>query len=261
MIQGILVVSGIGLAAGVLLVIASKFMFVPVDETAEKVRACLPGANCGACGFAGCDGYADALAKRDGTVKPNLCTPGGEAAAKGICEVLGLPFEGVKAAKSMIRCSGDFDTSVYVMDYEGPKTCRACNAFYQGRRSCSYGCLGYGDCVEVCKFGALSIQNGLAVVNRDLCTGCGACAKVCPNHLFEMIPDSSAVWVGCASHDKGAFVRKVCKAGCIGCMKCQKTCEYGAITVTGNLAHIDPEKCTNCGACVEVCPVHVIHKV
>ena len=99
------------------------------------------------------------------------------------------------------------------------------------------------------------------MVNRDLCTGCGACAKVCPNHLFEMIPDTSMVWVGCASHDKGAYTRKVCQAGCIGCMKCQKTCEYGAITVTGNLAHIDPEKCTNCGACVEVCPVHVIHKV
>ena len=131
----------------------------------------------------------------------------------------------------------------------------------QGRRSCAYGCLGYGDCVEACQFNALSIQNGLAVVDRDLCTGCGACAKVCPNHLFEMIPDSSIVWVGCASHDKGGTVRKICSVGCIGCMKCQKTCEYGAITVTGNLAHIDPEKCTNCGACVEVCPVHVIHKL
>ena len=139
MLQGILVVSGVGLAAGVLLVIASKFMFVPVDETAEKVRACLPGANCGACGFAGCDGYADALAKKDGTVKPNLCTPGGEAAAKGICEVLDIPFEGVKAVKSMIRCTGDFDTSVYQMDYEGPKTCKACSTFFQGRRSCEIG--------------------------------------------------------------------------------------------------------------------------
>ena len=115
--------------------------------------------------------------------------------------------------------------------------------------------------MEACQFGALSIQNGLAVVDRDLCTGCGACAKVCPNHLFEMIPESSKVWVGCASHDKGGTVRKICSVGCIGCMKCQKTCEYGAITVTGNLAHIDPEKCTNCGACVEVCPVHVIHKL
>lgn len=261
MVEGILVVTAVGLVAGVLLVVASKFMYVPVDETAEKVRACLPGANCGACGFAGCDGYAEALAKKDGTVKPTLCVPGGNAAAQGICEALEIPFEGVQAQKSIMKCTGTFDTSEYAMDYEGPKTCKACSTFYNGRRSCTYGCLGYGDCVEVCKFGALSIQNGLAVVDRELCTGCGACAKICPNHLFEMAPENSRVWVGCASHDKGGVVRKICSVGCIGCMKCQKTCQYGAITVTENLAHIDPEKCTSCGECVEVCPVHVIHMV
>ena len=64
--------------------------------------------------------------------------------------------------------------------------------------------------------------------------------------------------MGCSSHDKGAFTRKVCKTGCIGCKKCEKTCESGAITVTDNLASIDPAKCTNCGNCVSACPTGAI---
>ena len=256
--QAILIVAGIGLAAAIILVIAAKVMFVEKDQKAEDLREMLPGANCGACGYAGCDDYAAKLATGECT-KANLCTPGGNELNRKISVYLGLPFEETKAVKAMVKCSGNYDTSEYVMDYEGPKTCKSCNAFYQGRRSCTHGCLGYGDCVASCKFGALSIENGLAVVNRALCTGCGACAKACPDHLFEMIPETAMVYVGCASHDKGAFTRKVCKAGCIGCMKCQKTCEYGAIIVTENLASIDYEKCTNCGKCVEVCPTKVIH--
>lgn len=258
MIEGILVVSGIGLVAGVLLVVASKFMFVPTDETATDIRACLPGANCGACGYVGCDDYAAKLASGE-EHHTNLCIPGGDNAARKIAEVLGVEFEDVKEMRSVVICSGNYDTSEYIMDYQGPKTCKACNSFYQGRRSCSHGCLGYGDCVAACRFGALSIRNGLAVVDRSLCTGCGACAKACPNNLFRMLPDTSLVYVGCSSHDKGAYTRKVCKAGCIGCMKCQKTCEFGAIAVVENLAQIDPEKCTNCGKCAEVCPMKVIH--
>ncbi|MEA5011646.1 MAG: RnfABCDGE type electron transport complex subunit B [Angelakisella sp.] len=260
MLESVLIVSGIGVACAVLLVVAAKLMAVKVDETAENIRAVLPGANCGACGFAGCDDYAKNLCEnRD--IKTNLCTPGGDATARKIAEILGVEFEDVVEMKANMKCAGNFDTSEYIMEYQGLPTCKACNTFYQGRRSCTHGCLGYGDCANVCKFGALSIENGLAVIDRDLCTGCGACARVCPNHIIAMIKETSLVHVACSSHDKGAYTRKVCKAGCIGCMKCQKTCEYGAITVTENLACIDPDKCTNCGACVEVCPTKVIHMV
>ncbi len=257
MLSGISIVTGLGLAAGALLAFASKVFHVDVDKTVEEVRELLPGANCGACGYAGCDDYAAALATRE--VKCNLCTPGGSAVARQVSEYLGLPFEDVREKKVVLKCSGNYDTSEYIMDYEGPASCKACNTFYQGRRSCSHGCLGYGDCVKVCKFGALSVDNGLVVVNRALCTGCGACVKICPNHLFQLTVDTSLVYVGCSSHDKGAFTRKICTAGCIGCMRCQKACEYDAIVVTENLAAIDPEKCTNCQKCVEVCPTKVIH--
>lgn len=256
MLVAILIVTGIGLILGVALVVASKFLAVKEDTRVSDLRGMLPGANCGACGYAGCDDYAKALAA--GGVKPNLCVPGASDTARKVSEYLGLPFEEVGKMKAIVRCSGNYDTSVYVMDYEGPHTCSACNSFYQGRRSCSYGCLGFGDCVAACKFGAIHVENGLSVIDREKCTGCGACARACPDHLITLVPESSRVYVACSSHDKGAYTRKICTAGCIGCMKCQKTCEHDAIHVDGNLSSIDPAKCVNCGKCVEVCPVHVI---
>ncbi|MEG0753073.1 MAG: RnfABCDGE type electron transport complex subunit B, partial [Angelakisella sp.] len=243
LLSAILIVSGIGLVCGVILVIAAKVMYVPVDETVIKVREVLPGANCGACGFAGCDDYAKQLGEGNG-VKTNLCTPGGDSVSRKISEILGVAYADVEEVKANVYCAGDFDTSEYVMEYEGPKTCKACNTFYQGRRSCTHGCLGFGDCVNVCKFGAIEIVNGLAVIDRALCTGCGACTKVCPNLILGLAKDTALVHVACSSHDKGAYTRKVCKAGCIGCMKCQKTCEFDAIKVTDNLASIDTSKCT-----------------
>ena len=257
MLIAVLSVAGIGLVCGIVLVIASKLMAVPVDEKAEELRDALPGANCGACGFAGCDGYAQYLAT-DSSPKTNLCAPGGDAVSKKVSDILGVEFQDVVEKKAVVRCTGNYDTAEYIMEYDGVKSCAANNMFYQGRRSCATGCLGYGDCVEACKFDALSIVNGLATVDKELCTGCGACAKVCPNHLIDLVPENNRVFVGCASHAKGAAVRKECKSGCIGCMKCEKTCEHDAIHVIDNLATIDYEKCIGCGDCVEVCPVNVI---
>lgn len=252
------IVAIIGICSGVILTVADRFMSVPVDERVTKVREVLPGANCGACGFAGCDEYAEKLV-HDGAAA-NLCTPGGAAVAAQIGQVLGVSVGDVVAKRAIVKCAGTTETTRYIMDYEGPRTCEANNFFYQGRRSCSHGCLGYGDCVLVCQYDAIRIENGVAVVDKDACTGCGMCAARCPNHLIEMVHATSQIHVACSSHDKGGFVRKVCKAGCIGCMKCQKTCEYGAIKVDQFLAAIDPEKCTNCGKCVEVCPTKVIRE-
>ena len=252
----IIILSILGLVAGIVLSLAAKFMAVEVDDTVLKLREALPGANCGACGYAGCDEYAAKVASREAAA--NLCIPGGAKVSGELSEILGVEALEVDNQKAILRCCGDYDTSEFVMEYEGPQTCEACNTFYRGRRSCTFGCLGFGDCVNVCKYGALSIENGLAVVNYDLCTGCGACSKKCPKQLFTMVPQKASVYVACSSTDKGALTRKVCKAGCIGCMKCQKTCQYGAITVENNLATIDQSKCTACGECVEVCPTKCI---
>jgi len=255
-VTAVITVVAIGLASGIILTLASHFMAVKVDETVVKVRGCLPGANCGACGYAGCDEYAEKVA--GGFAKTTLCVPGGQKAASDVAAVLGVEAGEVKPVSGMVRCCGTAQHAAYVMDYQGPKTCAACNSFFQGSKQCSYGCLGYGDCTKVCKFNAISVVDGVAVIDHDECTGCGACAKACPNELIFMIPKTSRVHVACASHDKGAQTRKMCSAGCIGCMKCQKTCRHNAISVEGNLAVIDPSLCTNCGDCVSVCPVGCI---
>ena len=243
---GVIIVSAIGLACSILLVVASRFLSVPTDTRVEDIRSFLPGANCGACGYAGCDDYFS----RPSTTPPN---PAGQ-----ISKYLGVEAENAEPVKALVRCSGTCEKCAEIEDYQGPATCAACASLHRGKKACGYGCLGYGDCVKVCKFGALSIVDGVAHVDEELCTGCGACAKACPHLLIGMVPVKNHVAVRCSSHDKGAVVRKVCSAGCIGCMMCTKVCPTGAITVSDFLAAIDPEKCTNCGACAEKCPVKVI---
>ncbi|WRS27934.1 RnfABCDGE type electron transport complex subunit B [Oscillospiraceae bacterium MB08-C2-2] len=257
MLLSVVIAAMISIVAGVVLTVASKKFAVQVNEKVEEVRELLPGANCGACGFAGCDDYAKNLVEYG--VKTNLCVPGGTGLARQISQVLGLPFEEVEPRYAVVKCSGTKEHTSYIMDYQGPKTCEACNYFYRGRGSCSHSCLGLGDCVSVCRYGALTIEDNVAVVNKALCVACGLCVGVCPNHLIQIIPFSSQVFVGCSSTDTGAFVRKLCTAGCIGCKKCEKVCEFGAITITNNLANIDPAKCTNCAACVSACPTGIIH--
>ncbi len=252
----ILVISITGLVAAVVLVVASKVMAVKVDEKFETVRACLPGVNCGACGFAGCDEYAHKVA--EGAAKTNMCVPGGDKTSREISEALGVEFEDVVEQAAFVRCSGDCNSTDYIMDYQGKQTCEACNTFYQGRKACSHACLGFGDCVVACKYDAIHIVDGVAVVDREKCTGCGMCAKQCPNHLIMVADATKAFYVGCSSTDKGAFTRKICQNGCIGCKKCERTCQHGAITVNDNLASINTALCVNCGECKEACPTGAI---
>lgn len=254
----VIIVAAVGALAGLILSFAAKFFAVKVDERAAELRAALPGVNCGACGYAGCDEYAAKLNAEEAPT--NLCTPGADAVAHRVSEILGVSFADVEEKHALVRCSGTLDTSVYVMDYQGAKTCEACNSYYQGRRSCSHGCLGFGDCAAVCQYDAIHIVDGLARIDYNKCTGCGMCAKKCPNLLIVLVKKTSEVYVGCKSNDKGAYTRKICKNGCIGCMKCQKTCRFGAIEVIDNLARVNPDTCTNCKECVAVCPVHVIHR-
>lgn len=253
----ILAVTIIGLICGVGLAVASAVMAVKEDERFPAIRECLPGANCGACGFSGCDGYATALLE-PGT-KTNLCVPGGSEAAEKLAEVLGVEAESVEPKTAIVHCGGDCDKTEPKEDYRGIATCQAAKMLFGGSGTCSFGCLGLGDCMKVCPNEAISLVKGIAVIDTALCAGCGLCAKTCPQSLISVIPKAAKTAVLCSNKDKGAVTRKACSAGCIGCMKCVKTCEHEAITVDGNLASIDYAKCVGCGKCAAECPTGALH--
>ena len=247
----------IGIVCAAVLVVASKLMAVKEDERFPAVRDCLPGANCGACGFAGCDGYAKALCENPDT-PANLCIPGADGVAKQLSEVLSVEFEDVVEQVAVVHCSGDCRHTQDKVIYSGIESCKATKLLYGGKGSCIYGCLGLGDCAAVCPQNAIAVCNGVAQVQTCDCIGCGMCAAACPNHLISLVPDDKKVIVACSNRDKGAATKKVCQNGCIGCKKCERVCPSGAIKVVGNVAVIDYEACTGCGACAENCTVKCI---
>ena len=243
----------IGILCAAMLVVASKIMAVKEDERFPKVRGCLPGANCGACGYAGCDGYAKALV--EGGVATNLCVPGGDSVSRELSEVLGVEFEDVEEKVAFVHCVGDCEATSDKVDYKGIESCAAAKLIFGGKGNCGYGCLGLGDCAKACPQNAISVINGVAVVCAADCVGCAICVKTCPNHIISLHTLKPQAIVLCSNRDKGASTRKACTSGCIGCKKCEKTCEYGAIKVADNFAQIDYSKCTGCGKCAEVCTV------
>lgn len=251
----VVVLTVIGLLGAIILVLATKFLYVPEDERVGKITACMPGANCGACGYAGCADYAKAIVAG---APVNRCIPGGEKAAQDAAEIMGVQADAVEVQKAFVVCQGSLTHTQNQYDYEGIKSCAACAALYAGHGSCSYGCLGFGDCEKVCEFGAITVENGLAKIDQEKCTGCGACEKACPKNIIWMRPQTEKPVVACANKERGAVTRKACSTGCIACMKCEKTCPHDAIHVKDNVARVDYEKCTGCGKCEEVCPVHVI---
>ena len=250
----------IGIICGAVLVVASKLMAVKEDERFPKIRECLPGANCGACGFAGCDGYAKALCENPETAT-NLCVPGADAVSKQLSEIMGVEFEDVIEQVAVVHCSGDCSKTQDKVEYVGIETCVAAKMLYGGKGSCIFGCLGMGDCANACPKGAIEVIDGVARVDTTECIGCGICTRTCPNHLISLVPDVKKVIVTCSNKDKGAVTRKVCTNGCIGCKKCEKVCPNQAIKVVDNVAVIDYEKCTDCGTCAENCTTGCIRKV
>ncbi len=256
----VLLLLGAALLCAVLLTVASVCFAVPTDQKQTDIRDCLPGANCGACGYSGCDGYAAALAAGE-VDKTNLCIPGGDNTAQQIAAILGVEAEDVVEQVAYVACNGSCglpQDRKYV--YDGIPTCKGANMAYAGDEPCMYACLGYGDCLRACPQNAICIENGVAHVDARRCIGCGICERTCPNHIIRLVKDITRVVVKCSNHDKGAVALKACNNSCIGCGKCAKICPGGAITVENNLAVIDHGKCTSCGLCRTVCPRGCIHE-
>lgn len=253
----IIILIGIGIFTGALLSIASIVFAVKVDEREEKIAETLPGVNCGGCGFSGCNDYAQNLVVDEET-KTNLCTPGGSEVALKISEILEREFSSVVPKHAIVACNGKDNATQKIFRYQGEKTCRAASGFYMGDSSCDYGCLGFGDCEKVCVFGAICIIDGIAVINQNLCTGCGTCISECPKKIISMTNATNNVHVLCSNIDTALTTKRSCTKGCLACKRCDKACNFNAIMVINNKAIIDYKKCTNCEECVTVCPTKCI---
>ncbi|MBR6221777.1 MAG: RnfABCDGE type electron transport complex subunit B [Clostridia bacterium] len=251
-----LVIAVIGAVVGAGLVFTGNKFHVDVDERETAVREQLPGNNCGACGFAGCDALAAAIAKGEAPV--NACPVGGAPVAAKLGEIMGTSAEAMERKVAFVRCKGTCEVTHNQGNYVGVMDCRSAVLAGINVTDCTYGCLGFGSCATVCPENAIRVVNGVAMVNRKKCVGCGLCVKACPRGLIELVPESKRVIVQCSSHDRGPQVKKVCSAGCIACGICQRQCESGAINVVANLANVNYANCTQCGKCVEKCPVKVI---
>ena len=265
LLSTILTLSLLGILAAVVLYFVAQKFKVEEDPRIDEVEKMLPGANCGGCGFAGCRGMADALVKND-DISALFCPVGGGDTMKGIAAYLGKAAPEKEPMVATVRCGGVCDKRPRTNTFDGAKSCAVASSLYVGETACAYGCLGYGDCVAACAFDAIHInpETGIAEVDAEKCTACGACVKACPKNIIELRkkwPKGRAVYVGCVSKDKGAVVMKACKAGCIGCGKCEKVCAFGAITIENNLAYIDSQKCKLCRKCVNECPTGAIKLV
>ena len=263
----VIVLGVLGLVSALVLFYASHRFAVHEDPRIGQVAAVLPQANCGGCGYPGCSGFAAACVKAadQGSLDGKLCPVGGQAVMEQVADIVGLSVVASAPKVAVVRCNGSCENRPRIAEFDGMPTCRVQQMLGMGETACPYGCLGCGDCVAACQFGAISINpsTGLPEVDEEKCTACGACAKACPRGVIEIRlkgPKGRRVVVLCNNKDKGAVANKACKSACIGCGKCVKTCEkFQAITLENNLAYIDAEKCKMCRKCEEACPRGAIH--
>ena len=261
----IAVIALLGLVLALVLYIVADRFKVEEDPRIDEVEKVMPGANCGGCGFAGCRAFADAAVKAP-NLDNNYCPVGGNDVMKKVAAILGYEVKEKAPMVAVVRCNGSCEARPRINEYDGYASCRVKAALYAGDTACAFGCLGCGDCVAACAFGAISMDpaTGLPVVDESKCTACGACAKACPKSIIEIRPKGPRgmrLYVSCLNRDNGPAAKKACASACIGCGICAKTCTHGAITVENNVAYIDPAKCKLCRECEAVCPTGAIHSV
>lgn len=259
----VLTLSLLGVLLAVILYFVAQKFKVEEDPRIDEVEKMLPGANCGGCGFAGCRAMSEALVKND-NIDTLYCPVAGGDVMKSIAGYLGKSAADKAPMVATMLCGGTCQKRPKINHYDGALSCAVVNTFYIGETGCAFGCIGYGDCVQACKFGAMALnpETGLVEIDPDKCTACGACVKTCPKGLIELRkkwPKNRAIYVACRSKNRGSVVMKVCKAGCIGCGKCAKACPFGAITIDSYLAYINPDKCKLCRKCVNECPTGAIN--
>lgn len=265
MIVTILFLAIVGALAALLLFVVSKKFHVEEDARIELVNEALPGANCGGCGYPGCSGFARACVEAE-SMEGLFCTVGGNDTMLKVADILGRTAVEAEPQLAVVRCNGTCDARPKVNQYDGASSCAIAAATYGGETGCTFGCLGLGDCTLACGFDAIKMNplTGLPEVDEERCTACGACVKACPKMIIELRkkgPKGRRVFVSCVNKDKGGVAKKACDNACIGCSKCFKECKFEAITITNNLAYIDPNKCRLCRKCVEACPTGAIHEV
>ncbi len=221
----IIVLGALGCIFALALGYAAKAFYVEVDPKVDEVLAALPGANCGGCGYAGCAACAEAIALQGAAF--NVCPVGGPDLVSTLADIMGGEAEETERLVACVLCLGDKTKAKDKFIYDGQADCRINATIGGGSKACNYGCLGDGTCVAACKFDAIHIVNGLAVVDKEKCVSCGACVTACPRHIIKMIPYEQDFVVQCSSLDPGKNVRQVCSTGCIGCKICEKQCADG----------------------------------
>lgn len=228
------VVGAVGLLFGIILSIAAKKFKVEIDPKIEKILDILPNVNCGACGAPGCEGFAKGVV--DGKYPPNGCIPGGQNVTDNVCKILGLQAETGLKQIVFLLCGGTRQLSPDISKYNGVLTCISSHLVLGGTKSCVYGCIGFGDCVEACPFDAIKMSSGgLPVIDRDKCTGCGKCVEACPKNILKLMPLTTPLIIACSNPEKLKNVKDVCKVGCIGCSLCVRKAPEGALVMNGNL--------------------------
>lgn len=260
-LPAILTLSGVGLFFGVLLSVAKIKLYVEKDPKIDLIMDVLPGVNCGACGLPGCSGYARKIVSDNYEI--SLCPVGGSEVAQKIAGILGMEFAGkMIPLTARVHCHGGHAVTTERFFYSGPESCYAAHTIMDGPKNCSFGCLGFGDCVRACLFDAIHMgKDGIPVVDKERCTGCNKCVLDCPRQIISLAPASIEPVVLCKNTEKVSLMKKGCSVGCTGCKLCEKNCPEAAITVVNFCAILDYEKCTNCMKCVEVCSVPVIHPI
>ncbi len=263
-IQSILIAAvsmgGLGLVFAIVLAIANKKLHVEEDPRVLEIMEVIPSANCGGCGYPGCQAFADAVVKGDAPV--DGCPVGGGDFAEQVAKIMGVEVTKGEKIVAQCQCQGGLEEIAYQGEYQGAQSCIAATLVSGGKKLCEFGCLGLGDCAAICPFDAIIISdNRLPVVDAEKCVACGKCVEVCPRDLMEMHPISHRTKVLCKNLDIGRYATKICTRSCIACGACERKCPFDAIHVIDNLAVIDYEKCKHCGLCATVCPTTAIeHK-